>query len=195
MGLTYKEFKIIFEFICSITGRSVNENVAKFYHSHLQNIDGDVIKKAFNYFASKGVLPTVEQVLSECGFSAPLDRETSEIIREQLSKREKMGNENLTEDTEYGSYAFRFEFIGIDRDAALKLFETKHANLEKKGWKIESAEVSACKIPKAGSRGGVDLVSGFVEVVYAYRESPQKAATRGVSSPQGENAHERKKGA
>lgn len=159
------------EFICTIVGKNIGENITKFYYNNLKNIDETSIKSAFNAFASRGIFPTVEQVMKECGFDSSMSAEEIQEIKRQLEKEASMEKGDSLEDM-CGECAFHFKFIGSKREEADRFFDAKIQGLKEKDWCIKTIEVSECKIPKLAG-GTVRYYPGFTALVFAARSEPE----------------------
>lgn len=121
------------DLIAELAGKPApSEKTKTFYGSRLKFCDPQELERAFGVFGDRGVWPTVEQLLRECGQRPVESREEQEASLERdrsLPKADPAAPpEPPTYETQYGEWSFR----ATGPVATRQLLES----LSKHGWEI-----------------------------------------------------------
>lgn len=81
--ISKQEFLEHFNKYCSLIDAKVNEDKTNFYYESLKHANVPALRKAFYFFACKGFMATVEELMRECGINPPKSRKEQEEIEKR----------------------------------------------------------------------------------------------------------------
>ena len=98
--------------LAELSGKpKLDEKVKTYYESRLRHCTEEELERAFSVFGDRGVWPTVEQILIECGHRAMPSRQEQAASLERdraLPRRDETTPEEMPYwETQYGEWVFR----------------------------------------------------------------------------------------
>lgn len=131
--MTKEEFEQVISILSELSRVSLMDRAKQFYWAHIRHIPYDEIKPAINLFCSRGKMPTVEELLRECGRTGVQDAEErlmEEATPEFLKKSPKSSIDNAL-----GHLTVCIDANDVqDNEEAEVTISNKIAELCAKGW-------------------------------------------------------------
>lgn len=140
MQLSKETFYELMTLAAETSGKRLSDVSLGFYWGRVKHIEADALRRALTVSASKGRLPTINDLLTECGYAPELSRrEKAEHAQPESTVSARDPNETA------GQWTWEHSVERPTLEAAAPEFDRAARKLTEAGWTIEETETFECR--------------------------------------------------